>query len=192
MTEKKLFMVLLGCKPQGRNTEQHDIFFGIGDSLRDMVPQIEAFWKDAGKIHIDCWREVTTVDGYSITIKSRTTPIPPSSSTDEKLFFINLGGYKENDFEEYHYKMLRIAREKGKAIQDAMQTAFYKHMSFKGAESHIDDKYGVDVDDIYEIQDILSPELKEQYKICVEKGTGNIMEDELHPGYTKISDLVTR
>jgi hypothetical protein len=28
-----------------------------------------------------------------------------------QLFFINLGGYKENEFEEYHYKMLAVANK---------------------------------------------------------------------------------
>jgi hypothetical protein len=31
------------------------------------------------------------------------------TSSPEQLFFINLGGYKENEFEEYHYKMITVA-----------------------------------------------------------------------------------
>jgi len=42
-TGLKLFMLLLGCKPPGRHTEQHDVFFGIARSLRDLVPEIQAF-----------------------------------------------------------------------------------------------------------------------------------------------------
>jgi hypothetical protein len=59
---------------------------------------MKAFWPEAkGKIHIDAWREVTIVDNFSIEIvaKKRFQII---------CFFINLGGYKENEFEEYHYK----------------------------------------------------------------------------------------
>lgn len=64
MADLKLFMVLLGCKPAGRHTEQHDIFFGVATSLKELVPEIKAFWKEGGdKIHIDAWREVTVVDG---------------------------------------------------------------------------------------------------------------------------------
>jgi hypothetical protein len=62
----KLFMILLGCKPKGRHTEQHDIFFTIGKSIKDIIPHIESFWKDGGTIHIDAWREVTEVDGNAI------------------------------------------------------------------------------------------------------------------------------
>lgn len=57
MAQLKLFMVLIGCKPEGRHTEQHDIFFGIGSELRDLIPDMLAFWPEAnGKLHIDGWR----------------------------------------------------------------------------------------------------------------------------------------
>lgn len=63
-------MILLGCKPIGRNIEQHDLFFGIGKSLSDVKTDIIDFWKESnGKIHIDGWREVKAVDGYAIEIE---------------------------------------------------------------------------------------------------------------------------
>jgi len=186
MKESKLFMVLLGCTPAGRNTEQHDLFFSIGKTLKDIKQDILEFWKEAnGKIHIDAWREVVFVDGYKIRISERTKN---SSAQVEKLFFINLGGYKQNEFEEYHYKLLIVAKNKGAAIQKAKQTAFYKHTGFEGATSHIDDKYGIDVDDIYEIEDILPSDLKEKYSIRITKSKIE-KEDELHLGYLKIDKL---
>jgi hypothetical protein len=179
-------MVLLGCKPKGRNTEQHDLFFGIGNSLSDIKKDILDFWKEAdGKIHIDAWREVQAVDGYAVTIEKKELS---QQSQKEKLFFINLGGYKQNEFEEFHYKMLIVAADKGTAVQRSKQTAFYKHTGFEGAVSHIDDKYGIDVDDFYEIEDILPTHLKELYSIQINK-TGNLNEDELHLGYLKIDKL---
>jgi hypothetical protein len=36
------------------------------------------------------------------------------------------------------------------------QTEFYKTMGFANAVSHIDDKHGVDIDDIYNVNDLLS------------------------------------
>jgi hypothetical protein len=183
--QPQLFMLLLGCKPAGRNTEQHDIFFGIGTSLKDLKPSIEAFWPEAeGRIHIDSWRQVTAVDGYSISIEERSGNIVPGSN---KLFFLNLGGYKENDLEEYHYKVIVVAPDKGKAIDQAKQTAFYKHCGFPGAVSHIDDKYGIDVDDIYEIEDILPASIKNKYRIRVKADAAE--EDNLNIGYLKLSKL---
>ncbi len=182
-------MVLLGSKPKGRHTEQHDIYFGIGVELKDLVPGIIASWPEAaGKIHIDAWREVTAVDGYSISIESRATEMK-SSDEPAKLYFINLGGYKPGEFEEFHYKMLVPAKDKGQAIQLSKATAFYKHTGFEGAVSHVDDKYGVDVDDIEEIEDILPEDVKKAYSIRLSK-ENDISKDEWHLGYLKIEKLM--
>jgi hypothetical protein len=181
-------MVLLGCTPAGRRTEQHDIFFGIGESLNDCKQAIIDSWPEAeGKIHIDAWREVTSVDGFKINTALRA-PMEACSAMN-KLFFLNLGGYKRNEFEEYHYKILAVAENKGLAVQKAKQTSFYIHTGFEGgASSHIDDKYGVDVDDIYEIEDILPAEIKEKYMIII-SADENMIQDELNLGYLKIEKI---
>ncbi|MEO8770557.1 MAG: DUF1543 domain-containing protein [Ferruginibacter sp.] len=186
MESLKLFMILLGCKPKGRNTEQHDIFFSIGNSLKAIVPDIIHFWPGAGTIHIDAWREVTEVDGFKINILDKENG--NISRTKDQLFFLNLGGYKPGEFEEYHYKMLVVAKERSEAIKRAKETAFFKHVGFKGAESHIDDKYGIDVDDIYEIQDILPKHVKEKYALEITTANG-IQKDECQLGYTILSKL---
>nr|WP_314866822.1 DUF1543 domain-containing protein [uncultured Flavobacterium sp.] len=181
----KLYMIMLGCTPEGRYTEQHDIFFGIGNSLKELIPQMDAFWPEAkGKFHIDAWREVTAVDNFSITIEPKKTTL-----LNEKLFFINLGGYKENEFEEYHYKTLAVAESLGLAAKVAKDTTFYKHFSFEGAVSHIDDKYGIDVDDIYNVNDILAPIFKENYSIQITPSEVPLKEDPFHIGYLKIDKI---
>ena len=181
----KLFMLLIGCTPEGRNIEQHDVLFGIGNSVKDLVPDIIGFWPEAkGKLHIDAWREVTNVNGFTIKV------IPAQQiNNPAKIFFINLGGYKKNEFEEFHYKMIVAARDKGEAVKAAKNTAFYKHTGFKGADSHIDDKYGVDVDDVFEIADILPVEIKKQYSILITESAEVLPEDELHLGYFKLNAL---
>ncbi len=184
----KLHMVMLGCKPEGRYTEQHDIFFGIGKSLKELIPQMKAFWPEAkGKIHIDAWREVTVVDDFSIEIVTKKAL---TEAVQDHLFFINLGGYKENEFEEYHYKILTIAENLGSASKNAKATTFYKHCGFKGATSHIDDKYGIDVDDIYNVADILSDHHKEWYSLKITKIKTTLQEDHLHIGYLKIDKIM--
>ncbi|MFN2438418.1 MAG: DUF1543 domain-containing protein [Chitinophagaceae bacterium] len=189
MQPMKLFMALLGCKPKARHTEQHDIFFGIGLSLKDLVPDIIQSWPEAkGKIHIDAWREVNYVDQHIVQILTKERPSMNIDAHTQKLFFINLGGYKQNEFEEYHYKVLVAGENKFFAIQRAKATAFYKHTGFKGAESHVDDKYGVDVDDIYEIEDILPLRLKSKYSIELSP-VANAEEDELHLGYFQLHKL---
>lgn len=184
--DAKLYMILLGCKPLGRHTEQHDIFFGIGHALGDLVDPIVRFWPEAeGRIHLDAWREVSSVGGYSIVVKEKESVDHQPAPTPFRLFFLNLGGYKENDFEEYHYKMLVVAREKADAVSRAKETAFFRH----NASTHIDDKYGVDVDDIYEIEEILSPGFRARYCIHIVQREGRHEEDTIHPGYIKIAQL---
>lgn len=179
----KLFMVLLGCTPKGRNTEQHDVFFGIGNKLADLKKQMEQFWPGT-QLHIDTWREVSQVDGFRISV----LPASEKNNTgQQQLYFLNLGGYKQHEFEEFHYKMLAVAPDKGKAIKAATQTAFYKHTSLPGpGTSHIDDRYGVDVDDIIKIKDILPQEVKKLYHIYISKlPDEKQVPDELHLGYLK-------
>lgn len=185
----RLFMLLIGCKPPGRHTEQHDIFFGIGESVKEIIPAVKKFWPETGdKIHLDGWREVNRVNGYTIQVVSKEENVQPPG-TPVKLFFINLGGYKPGELEEFHYKMLVAAPDKGAAINEAKQSAFYKHTGFEGANSHIDDKYGVDVDDMFEIEDILPAEIKDQFQLVITKEEKPAAEDELHLGYFKLSSF---
>ena len=144
-----------------------------------------SFWKEA-EGRIDAWRQVSVVDDYAVAINTKV--YMEAVSENKKLFFINLGGYKENEFEEYHYKIITAATDKGEAIRKSKQTAFYKHVGFKGAESHIDDKYGIDVDDLHAIEDILPGEIKDKYSITLLQSNND--PDELHIGYLKIEKLL--
>lgn len=184
MSDLKLFMVLVGCKPKGRYTEQHDVFFGIGRSLKDLIPHITSFWPETkGLFHIDAWREITQVNGFSIEVVESQQAV----ENQHHLFFLNLGGYRPDIFEELHYKMLVVAPDSAKAIAVSKQTLFYQAEGFKGAESHIDDKYKLDVDDLYQVKDMLLPLFAEKFclRILEQKGP----EDEQHIGYVKLSKL---
>lgn len=181
----KLFMIIIGCTPKGRYTEQHDVFFGVAEQVKDLVPEIIAFWPEAkGKLHLDAYREVTRVDGFSVEVVASDNPI----SNENSLFFLNLGGYKPDVFDELHYRMLVVAPDKAKAIAQAKQTAFYKHTGFKSATSHIDDKYGVDVDDVFDINDVLSKEIKKQYRLKISKVEDDLT-DEINLGYFQLHKL---
>ena len=179
----ELFMVVIGGKPEGRFTEQHDVFFGIADELKALVPTMNEFWPAlAGRMHIDSWRKVTRLAGFRIQIVEKSAQ---TDSNFKKLFFVNLGGYKPNDMEEYHYKQLVVASDLAEATKIAKDTVFWKHHE----SSHIDDKYGIDVDDIYEVTDLLNPKFKTQYQISIQDTTDSF-EDVLEVGYLKISKLV--
>ena len=185
--ENKLFMLLLGCRPEGRNTEQHDVFFGVAKELRDLIPDIKTFWKGSGKIHVDGWRMVNNVDGYAIHVSEKND----KNNDDKNLFFINLGGYKPGEFEEFHYKILSVSKNKLEAIAAAKKTAFFQHTGFgKLASSHIDDKYGVDVDDIFDIKEILSEKVKAMFTIGISsEKDASLPEDKIELGYFKLDSL---
>ena len=175
-----LFMIMLGCKPKGRHTEQHDIFFTIADAIEQTKPAVLNFWPEAeGYVHMDAWRKVTAVDDFQIRVLPKGSPV---QSDGWKLFFINLGGYREGEFDEPHYKLLIVAKDKATAFKQAKQTAFYKHTGFAGAPSHIDDKYSIDVDDAFEIQDVLSEDLKAQYQLEIIPAV-NLEADKFTLGY---------
>lgn len=177
-------MFLIGASPAGRNIEQHDVFFAIGDSVKDVLPDVISFWPEAkGKLHFDAWREVKNVNGFSVEVVEEEV-----EDGSAKLFFINLGGYKPGEFEEFHYKMIIAAPDKGAAVAQAKKTAFFRHTGFKGANSHIDDKYGVDVDDFFEIKDILPARMKDKFSIVVRPAEG-LPEDNLHLGYFKLDTV---
>ena len=186
MDEKmKLYMTMIGCKPLGRTTEQHDIFFGIATSMKNLIPQIKSFWPEAkGKMHVDAWREVNVVDGFQISVVKRNEMV----KNHNQLFFINLGGYKPGEFDEFHYKLITVATTLAEAITKSKSTAFYKHCGFAGAVSHIDDKYAIDVDDIYKVTDLFSEDFKTKFQIEITPNV-DLPEDQLNIGYFKLSSL---
>jgi hypothetical protein len=183
----KLYLLLLGSEVPGRVVEQHDYFFGIADSLAELIPDVKAFWPEAGaSLHIDGWREVTKVDDYAVRVVGKNDQDYISNC---QLFFLNLGGYTSGKLEEQHYTVLAVQENRLKAIQAAKSSLFFKTNSLKGtATAHIDEKYGVDIDSVHHIEDLLSPELKARYRIVFDEGTG-LPEDKIHLGYFKLDKI---
>ncbi|MFD0763306.1 DUF1543 domain-containing protein [Mucilaginibacter lutimaris] len=185
----KLYMLLLGSKAPGRHIEQHDIFFGIGNSLKELVPDIKAFWRNTGtSLHIDGYREVNAVNGYRVKVVPKGADNQPSGN---RLFFVNLGGYLSGQLAEQHHIVLTVQSDKGLAIQQSKKTVFFRTNNIsgpKGASAHVDDKYGIDVDDIYNIEEMLSPALKDKYYIDITPAE-DLAEDEIHLGYFKLDKL---
>ncbi|MBD8080995.1 DUF1543 domain-containing protein [Chryseobacterium caseinilyticum] len=181
----KLFYIILGATPKGRNIEQHDVFFGIAETLKDLVPAMKDFWPEAkGKIHIDAYQEVKFADGFEVKIVEKGSEI-----SENQLYFINLGGYKKGYFEEFHEQHLMVGISMAEIVKKARQTKFYKTMGFEGAVSHIDDKHGVDIDDIFNVNDILPDKMKEKYSIVLVKSEEENQENVMGLGYFKIDKL---
>ncbi|MBC7555396.1 MAG: DUF1543 domain-containing protein [Chryseobacterium sp.] len=184
---QKLFYVILGATPAGRTIEQHDVFFGIAENMKDLIPEMKKFWPEAkGKIHVDCFKEVKFVDGFVLKI----VPKENNEKSVENLFFINLGGYKRSIFEELHEQHLMVGEKMSGIIKRVKKTDFYKTMGFPEAVSHIDDKHGVDIDDIYKVNDLLPQSMKDKYSIILTKSEEKNQENKTFIGYFKLSKLV--
>lgn len=188
-----LYMVQLGGRPKGRLIEQHDIFFGVANQVKELIADIDSHWPEVkSKWHIDSYRAITKVDNHVIRLVESNEQV--ESNHDLKLFFINLGGYQQGSFEEFHYKLLVVAASQADAIKQAKQSDFYKQFTFKdktspfNAASHIDDKFEVDIDDIYNIGDLLS-----NVQLLIEPISDtddlDVMEDKEYVGYLSIKNL---
>lgn len=181
----KLFYILLGASVHGRTIEQHDVFFGIAEKLKDLVPYIKEFWPEAGSdLHLDAYQEVKFVDGYDVKIVEKG-----SEKSENHLFFINLGGYKAGFFEEFHEQHLMVGKKLSEVIKRSKQTEFYKTMGLPGAVSHIDDKHGVDVDDIFKVNDLLPQEMREKYSLVLEKSSEIEQKNFIKLKYLKIDKI---
>ena len=189
-----LFMVQLGGRPKGRLIEQHDIFFGIANQVSELVDDINQHWPEVkNKWHIDSYRAISKVDNYAIKLVESSSPV--ESTNGLKLFFINLGGYQRGSFEEFHYKLLIVAATQADAIKQAKQSEFYKAFTYKdkdspfNAASHIDDKFELDIDDIYNVNDLIS-----NVQLLIEPMANDSHElvnadDKEYVGYLSIKNL---
>jgi len=186
-------MVQLGGRPKGRLIEQHDIFFGAASQVSNLIADINEHWPEVkNKWHIDSYRAITKVGSYAIKLIEPSQQLKAAS--DLKLFFINLGGYQQDSFEEFHYKLLIVAPNQADAIKQAKKSDFYKQFTFKdetspfNAVSHIDDKFAVDIDDIYNVNDLLS-NVQLLIELVVDSDGVHIKEDKEYVGYLSIKNL---
>ncbi|MGB2784885.1 DUF1543 domain-containing protein [Psychrobacter sp.] len=190
-----LFMVQLGGRPKGRLIEQHDIFFGVANQVSELIDDINNHWPEVNnKWHIDSYRAITKVGNH--TVKLIESDNQAANDNGLKLFFINLGGYQRGSFEEFHHKLLIVAATQAEAIKQAKQSTFYKEFTFKdkdtpfNAASHIDDKFEVDIDDIYNVNDLVSNiQILIEPRIHNSHELANADEDKEYVGYLSIKNL---
>ena len=190
-----LFMVQLGGRPEGRLIEQHDIFFGVANQVSELVEDINHHWPEVkNKWHIDSYRAITKVGNHTVKLIESNNQVDAENGL--KLFFINLGGYQQGSFEEFHHKLLIVAATQAEAIKQAKKSTFYKEFTFKdkdspfNAASHIDDKFEVDIDDIYNVNDLVSNiQILIESTIHNSHELANADEDKEYVGYLSIKNL---
>jgi hypothetical protein len=133
----KLFAIYIGGEFEGANIELHDMRFVMAPTIADTYEELRRQWWGIPKsLHIDCWAEITLVDGYEVELR------PEPFNGAEKLFYINLGGYDSTEFLEKHKNVFIVATSVVEAKRRAIKEA--KHWD------------GWHRDQIYEAEQVLS------------------------------------
>ena len=186
MNTAKLYCITMGATVPGRLIEQHDVMFAAAADISDLLPNLQAAWPEGASVHVDAYREVTVVGSHHISL----TQDPASADASGlKLFFFNLGGYVEGDMEEYHHKALVVAATQKEAIASIKQSEFYQNRGYAGAESHIDDKMSVDIDDVHIVDALLAGS---GWHLHITPSTESTTEDVWQVGYLSLSKLAKR
>lgn len=210
-----LYCILLGCTPKGRNTEQHDVMFAVASSIEELYAEMKLFWyrplvndiartlkksipgldaqaladellqkwSHRDKVHIDAWMKVEYAGGYKINIQEKAAALAQQAPN---LYFVNLGGYKEAEFEEFHKKVFVVAT----GVPDIMaqlrnhdfMNEYTPEVLGTKAKAHLDDKHKIefDNDNIICISDVIAG-----YSIALQK-TDAIGENETMIGYVPL------
>lgn len=193
----QLFMLKIGARPQGRLIEQHDVMFVIANSLSEVIPVVNQQWAEVkNKWHLDAWRAVNRVGNFHIQLAEKAN-LADSSTDNNQLYFINLGGYLPNQFEEFHYKTLVVADSISKATAQVKKSDFYRDYTFNNANpalsgvatSHVDDKHELDVDEIYTVADLLPDSVSLSIRALSDDEKATMSHDELHIGYLSLKQL---
>jgi len=175
--EMKLFVVQLGGRAEGCNTELHDNVFVVGESIDDTYPKLLDKWfgSEMG-LHMDCYAELKYIDGYEVNVEKER----PVEAGDDKLFFINYGAYIPGKYFEVHEIAFYVAKERSGAVRKA------KSQLCQGMYTpHLDDDFelkgaldvpGADVDDVIELSSV------DQFHIHLSK-TDHPEELIVHNGY---------
>lgn len=135
MTQQKLFAVYLGGRAPKGNTELHDVVFVTGNTIEDTYEQCLDQWFGLPTgLHLDSWMEMDVVDGHRISLSATKT------ENEKKLYFVNLGAYKEGAFTEVHANKFIVASN----VLEAKTRA--KSACLQGWQGpvHTDDLYEVD------------------------------------------------
>ena len=133
----KLFAVFLGGRAKKCNTELHDVVFTCGDKIEDTYFDLISKWFGIpDRLHIDSWVELSYVDGYKITLSQL------KNNSNNKLYFINLGGYEPKKFEELHESKFMVGRDK-------------KNIKIRAKESMLVGLEQVHTDDLYDVDDCI-------------------------------------
>lgn len=112
----KLFMIYIGGKTKQAIIELHDMRFVIAENIEQTYEELrKGWWGEPETLHLDCWGAVESADGYNLSLK------PTPQESENKLYFVNLGGYSSEEFTELHKNVLVVAPTESKAKVRALK-----------------------------------------------------------------------
>lgn len=119
LQDLRLFVVMLGGRHARANTELHDVVFAIGSSIEQTYPQLRQQWfGEAAGLHLDSWMTVDGVEDWQVRLSSE---MPDAGAPT--LYFVNLGGYVQDEFGEAHRYLLVVAADAAEAKRKALAQA---------------------------------------------------------------------
>jgi hypothetical protein len=140
----QLFVIYIGGKTPTALIELHDMCFVIAETIEDTYSQLkEKWWGTQESLHLDAWGALKQADGYNVILQDH-----PSSHLEEKLYFVNLGGYDSKEFTELHKNVFVVAENPSKAKVKALKQIL-------DWESHHRD-YQYEVEDCFAIEQVAS------------------------------------
>jgi hypothetical protein len=138
------FVIYIGGAHEKSFIELHDMRFIIAEKIEDTYEEIRKSWWGAPEtLHIDAFGALRYADGYEIHIKNT-----PPLNTEQKLYFVNLGGYDNNEFTELHKNVFVVAENDSRAKVKALKQIL-------DWQSHHRD-YQFEVDKVWSVDSILS------------------------------------
>ena len=112
-----LYLVVLGGRMRGGHVEIHDVRWVIGKTIESTFPKLKAEWiGNPSGLHLDSYKLIQFVDGFKIKLVSNAEV---NVNIENKLWFINLGGYKTNEMLEDHHLELVVAKSAKEAKNKA-------------------------------------------------------------------------
>lgn len=126
----KLFAVYIGGEHPLANIELHDMRFVAARSITETYHELRRqWWGTPQSLHIDAWAEIDHADGYDVELAH--APF----GGQQRLYYVNLGGYDHEEFTERHRNVFVVAETKAEAKARAlMQNRGWKQL-------HRDEQY---------------------------------------------------
>jgi hypothetical protein len=139
----KLFIIYIGGTHEKAFIEVHDMRFIVAENIEGTYDELKRTWWGTPKsLHLDAWGSLEYADGHNVTLSNEP------STYENKLYFVNLGGYDKKQFMEAHKNVFVVAPTASKAKVRALKQILHW-------ESYHRD-YQFEVDDILDVTDIAS------------------------------------